>query len=268
MKTCFVIQRFDGGVYDKRYRETFAPAIERAGAKPVRADEVLGTRPIVEKIEEGLRAADVTFAEISEDNPNVFLELGISLAIGIPTVIVCDKAKRQRLPFDIAHRPVTFYITDAQSDYEKIAKEVEAAVAAALLEDKARIAPDLSNSDGFAVDDVKGACLVALLDQSLRSPTGSSLWQIEKEVSSAGISDRMVALAIASLLDDQLVTQLVLSDDNGDEYNSYTLSEPGTRYLLRSYSALMQQEKDRVRRPIVKSRPPAFDADLDDDVPF
>jgi hypothetical protein len=35
LKTCFVMQRFDGAVYDRRYRETFAPAIETAGAKPL-----------------------------------------------------------------------------------------------------------------------------------------------------------------------------------------------------------------------------------------
>lgn len=183
MKTCFVIQRFDGGVYDKRYRETFAPAIERGGAKPVRADEVLGTRPVVEKIEEGLRSSDIAFAEISEDNPNVFLELGYSLSLGVPTVIVCDRGKRQRLPFDIAHRPVQFYITDAQSDYEKIAKEVETAVAAALLERRPRDNAVTSTAlTSLEIDDVKGACLIALLDQSLRSPVGSSLWEIQKEV--------------------------------------------------------------------------------------
>lgn len=268
MKTCFVIQRFDNGVYDKRYRETFAPAIEKAGAKPVRADEVLGTRPVVEKIEEGLRSADVAFAEISEDNPNVFLELGISLALSVPTVIVCDRAKRERLPFDIAHRPVSFYVTDAQSDYEKIAREVEVGIAAALLESRQSKIVESTPSEGKDVDDVKGACLIALLDQSLRSPTGSSLWEIQKEVSTVGISERMVALAIASLVDARLVEQLHLTGDHGDEYNNYILSESGTKYLLRSYSTLMQQERDRLAsRPSAKLRP-AFDTDLDEDVPF
>jgi hypothetical protein len=268
LRTCFVIQRFDGGVYDKRYRETFAPAIERGGAKPVRADEVLGTRPVVEKIEDGLKAADIAFAEISEDNPNVFLELGFALALSVPTVIVCDKAKRQRLPFDIAHRPVSFYVTDAQSDYENIARDVESSVAAALLEVKARPLVGLPSHDARNVDDVKGACLIALLDQSLRSPTGSALWSLQKEVSSAGISERMLALAIASLVDDQLVTQLQNEDQDGDLYNTYVLSDAGTKFLLRSYSTLMQQEKERVKPTSRLRSLSAFDSDLDDDVPF
>lgn len=266
MKTCFVIQRFDNAIYDKRYRETFAPAIERGGAKPIRADEILGTRPIVEKIEEGIRSCNIAFAEVSEDNPNVFLELGFALALSVPTVIVCDKARRQRLPFDIAHRPVAFYVTEAQSDYEKIAADVEAAVAAALLETSPILQGDskVATSD-TDIDDVKGACLIALLDQGLRTPIGSSLWEVQKEVSSAGVSSRMVALALTSLVHDSLVLQLQQEDRDGDPYNTYVLSESGNKFLLRSYSTLMQQERSRV----VSSKPTQGGfPDLDDDVPF
>lgn len=266
LKTCFVIQRFDGAVYDKRYRETFAPAIERAGAKPVRADEVLGTRPVVEKIEEGLKAADVAFAEVSEDNANVFLELGYALALSVPTVIVCDKAKRDKLPFDIAHRPITFYVTDALSDHEKIAREVETAIAAALLERSAST-PRLAeqSSTGIDMDDVKGICLTSLLDRSLRAPSGGTLWELQKDVSSAGISDRMVALALTSLMNDGLVFSSEQRDENGDEYNGYTLSDAGTKYLLRSYSSLMQQERDRVT---FNSKRATRFGDGSDEIPF
>jgi hypothetical protein len=265
LKTCFVIQRFDGGVYDKRYRETFAPAIEKGGAKPIRADEVLGTRPVVEKIEEGLRAANVAFAEISEDNPNVFLELGFALALSVPIVIVCDKARRGALPFDIAHRPVTFYSTDAQSDYEKISREVENAIGAALLEARIPSQSPLVVSDGLDIDEVKGACLLALLEQTLRSRSGSTLWELKKDLAQSEISDRMVALALIALMSDKLIEQIELEDNDGDKFNSYTLSESGTKYLLRSYSTLMQKERERVR---MRSPLRAFDSDLDEDVPF
>ena len=272
LKTCFVIQRFDGGVYDKRYRETFAPAIERAGAKAIRADEVLGTRPVVEKIEEGLRAADVAFAEVSEDNPNVFLELGFALALNIPTVIVCDKSRRQKLPFDIAHRPISFYSTEAQSDYESISRSVEASIGAALLEstNKGKAVALSRKSEERSVDDIKGACLIALLDQSLRSPVGSSLWEIQKQVSSVGISERMTSLAVASLMNDGLIERVELIDQDGDPYHGFNLTDSGTKHLLRSYSTLIQQERDRLKASTrsIPARRVAFDSDLDDDVPF
>ena len=38
MKRCFVIQPFDRGVFEKRYREVFAPAIKDTGLEPYRVD--------------------------------------------------------------------------------------------------------------------------------------------------------------------------------------------------------------------------------------
>ncbi len=274
MKSCFVIQRFDGGTYDRRYSETFAPAIEAAGAKPIRADEVLGTRPVVSKIEQGLRAADVVFAEVSEDNANVFLELGYALSIGVPTVIVCDRSKRTKLPFDIAHRPVNFYGTDSQSDWEKIADQVKKEIGAALLERRveATFATESVASDESDMDEVKGACLLELLDQSMRTPTGATLWQLQKDLAPASISSRMVALAIVSLANDGLIDQHEIVAEYDDTYISFSLSDRGQKYLLRDYSNLMHQEKLRSSSQNspgwkITASGTNYD-DLDDDVPF
>lgn len=38
MGTCFVIQPFDGGKFDKRFEDVFAPAIRQAGLEPYRVD--------------------------------------------------------------------------------------------------------------------------------------------------------------------------------------------------------------------------------------
>lgn len=43
--TCFVIQSFDGSVYDRRYKETIRPALIAANVEPQRADEILGLNP-------------------------------------------------------------------------------------------------------------------------------------------------------------------------------------------------------------------------------
>ena len=78
----------------------------------------------------------------------------------------------------------------------------------------------------------------------------------------------MTALAIVSLMDDQLVKQIQLTDDHGEPYNQYALSDTDIKYLLRSYSTIMQQERDRIRPPSVPSCKRGFADDLDDDVPF
>ena len=183
---CFVIQRFDDGVYDKRFRETFAPAIEKGGATPIRADEVLGTRPVIEKIVSGLSDADIAFAEISEDNPNVFWELGFALALQVPTVIVCDRNKRPSLPFDISHRPVLFYKTESQSDFENIGKLISDNVRAAREEAKQKritiadsATRDISSDD---MDGVKQMCLLECLESDLRSTQGTYILGLQRKL--------------------------------------------------------------------------------------
>jgi len=118
--TCFVIQSFDGGTYDRRYRETIYPALIKAEVDPQRADEILGLNPVIDKIETAIESAAICIAEVSEDNPNVWLELGYALALDRPTVILCDKSKRKKLPFDIQHRPIIFYRTDSRSGYDEL----------------------------------------------------------------------------------------------------------------------------------------------------
>jgi hypothetical protein len=38
MPTCFVVQPFDRGKFDKRFEDTFRPAIESAGLEAYRVD--------------------------------------------------------------------------------------------------------------------------------------------------------------------------------------------------------------------------------------
>ena len=49
--TCFVIQKFDRGKFDKRYRDVFEPAIRAAGYEPYRVDRDLGASIPIEEIE-------------------------------------------------------------------------------------------------------------------------------------------------------------------------------------------------------------------------
>jgi hypothetical protein len=269
--TCFVIQRFDGGTYDRRYRETIAPAIENGGAKPVRADEVLGTTPVIDKIESSIQRSTIAFADISEDNGNVFLELGYALALNIPLVMVCDRSKRDKLPFDVSHRPVIFYNTEAQSDFEKLADNIEKNVRAAIEERRQRktFAPAMPESES-EWERLENACLLELLDQDLRSGQ-SGIWYLQRQIMGDGVSERMVALAVSNLVEKSLVATSQSFDENNEPYVMITLTPEGRNYLLRSYSTLMQEEKDRIAlRPSKKSPRPAasFDSDLDDDVPF
>ena len=77
MDKCFVIQPFDNDKYDRRYTDVFAPAISRAGLEPYRVDKDLGVKIPIVDIEKGIAESSLCFAEISNDNPNVWYELGL-----------------------------------------------------------------------------------------------------------------------------------------------------------------------------------------------
>ena len=71
MVSCFVIQPFDGGVYDRRFDETYAPAIQEVGLTPYRVDRDPGAVIPISQIEDSIRNAAVCLAEISEDNETI-----------------------------------------------------------------------------------------------------------------------------------------------------------------------------------------------------
>jgi nucleoside 2-deoxyribosyltransferase len=123
MPTCFVIQPFDGGPFDKRYEDTLAPAIRAADIEPYRVDRDDSAEILIENIEAGIRKADVCLADISTDNPNVWFEVGFAIASRKPVVLVCSE-QRKKFPFDVQHRKIIPYMTEAKSDFETLANQV------------------------------------------------------------------------------------------------------------------------------------------------
>lgn len=267
------MQVFDGGAYDRRYVETFSPAIQKGGATPLRADKILGSKPIIDKIEGAIRGATIAFAEISEDNPNVFIELGYALDLGIPLVIACDRAKRTSLPFDISHRPVLFYKTESQGDFEQLSRDIQSAVGAALTDARERLRA-LAESSGAPpknkdTDSLKERILLEILEFQIGDPDGIAAYRIKTALSSEGATERLVSLGILALEHDGLIESKTVSDYNNDEYTAYRLSRDGSALLLNQYADIKRREEEKQRdRIAAASHRTALDADLDDDVPF
>jgi hypothetical protein len=271
MTTCFVMQVFDGsGPYDKRYDQTFAPAISKGGAIPQRADKILGTKPVIEKIEAAIRDATIAFAEITENNANVFTELGYALSLGVPLVMVCDKAKRPSLPFDISHRPVIFYKTESQGDFEDLGKAIETAVGAALNEaatTKSRSQQSGEILDPSDSDGLKDRILLEVLESEIGDPQGLTAYRLKSALAAEGFTERLTSLATLALSRDGLVESASYEDRDGDGYVAYRLTERGKELLLSRYAEIKRTEETRQANRRSK-RPSAFDSDLDDDVPF
>ena len=262
METCFVIQPFDAGRYDKLYRGVYASAIEAAGYKPYRVDKDPSVTVLIDSIESGIRSAIVCLADITEDNPNVWFELGYALASNRPVVMVCAENRQGRMfPFDIQHRPIILYKPESPSDFEVLKEAITAKIKAIVKKDEFLQKMSERMSESEPVTPVAGLSspeimLVALLAGGFTHNATISAWTLKEDAERAGITGVGINLAVRRLLAKQFIEEVT-------EYEPYNNNEPYTAYrLLDRAWDWIEANEDR----IVMLR--AGKADSDDSIPF
>jgi hypothetical protein len=149
MATCFVIQPFDAGKFDKRFRDVYKPSIEAAGLEAYRVDHDPGVLVPIESIEKGIKQAAVCLADITADNPNVWYELGFAFASGRPVVMVCSEERTgKKYPFDIQHRSIIPYLADSPSDFDRLKESLTEKLQAIIRQDA--VLDQIAESDPIA----------------------------------------------------------------------------------------------------------------------
>ena len=262
--TCFVIQAFDGGTYDRRYAETIRPALLKAEVDPQRADEILGLNPVIEKIETAIESASICIAEVSVDNPNVWLELGYALALDRPTVILCDKSVRQKLPFDIQHRPIIFYRTDSKSGYEELERNIVKWIKNELKTSKRVESIKVLKSGSESktdLEDYEVAILSAAFSFWPTTTGGISQWQLQQKMKELKFSEIALPLGVSGLMEKNYLTEKLLIDHEAfdEEYKCYFVANEGIKWLQEHKSILV------VKEPVPSNSP---EDNFDDDIPF
>lgn len=137
VEECFVImpisdrEPYTKGHFQKIYKNLFAPAIEAAGFKPVRADDIKETNLIHHDILNRLISAPLALCDLSSLNANVFFELGIRQAFDKPVILVQEINTPQ--VFDISGIRVLEYrnknqYEEIQEDQKRIAASIRATV--------------------------------------------------------------------------------------------------------------------------------------------
>ncbi len=94
---------------DKSYKYMIKPAVEAAGLKCIRADEIVHSGLIDAPMYEQLLNADVVVADLSTSNKNAFYELGVRHALRPFTTVVISEDGIKSFPFDISHVAVRQY---------------------------------------------------------------------------------------------------------------------------------------------------------------
>lgn len=116
-KTCFVIMPFSPELhYFYLYLRKHIEEVHNIHCE--RADEHVLTIPILDKINDSIRNADVIIADCSGRNPNVFYELGIAHAQG-KKVILITKDPIEEAPSDIRHYEFIKYELDEHIEFSR-----------------------------------------------------------------------------------------------------------------------------------------------------
>lgn len=123
-KTAFIIMPFKD-----EYRDTYMLGIRETLAKDgyscIRADEVEFNGRIMDQILDLIKTSELIIAEVTEHNPNVYYELGISHALG-KNVVLCTKDVAE-IPFDTSDLNHIVY-TDIVDLREKLSARLESIV--------------------------------------------------------------------------------------------------------------------------------------------
>ena len=197
MPTCFVIQPFDRGKFDKRFEDIFRPAIDEAGLESYRVDQAPKVEIPIEAIEEGIRD------DITTDNPNVWYELGFAFAAGKAVIMVCsDERKEGRYPFDIQHRTVIGYKSESSRDFEQLKEKIKERIQA--LMKKVERLRELAESDPVAprkgLSQPELAVLATLAGDAALPDSSTSVYSLKQDVEQAGFTSLGFGLGLRRLL--------------------------------------------------------------------
>ena len=104
-----ILMPFQDDRLNRHYREVIQPAVEACSYKCLRVDEIPGaTFKITKEIIIGIETADVIVTNITNQNANVFYELGMAHSFGTNVLIIVEKGEN-RIPFDLQEYKIFQY---------------------------------------------------------------------------------------------------------------------------------------------------------------
>lgn len=239
MATCFLIQPFDRGAFDKRYEQILKPAIQAASLEPYRVDEDLESSILSEAIHRGIKDARVCLADITSDNPNVWYEIGYAFASRKEVVMICSDT-RQRFPFDVQHRSIIIYQTESPADLVQLREKITKRLEAALMKTQE---PALETDVTFAGGPLPShevALLVALAELSSNPSDPVFDFDVQQRMKERGYAPVAIYLATAGLTEKSLIANETKIDKEYGNYTLRRLTQEGTKWSLKNQEQFQQ----------------------------
>jgi len=262
MDTCFIIQPFDNGQFDKRYVDIIKPTIEKLGLEPYRVDEDHNSNIPINDIEDGIKCSLICLADITLDNPNVWYELGFAISANKPVIMICSRDRKTKFPFDVQHRSIIQYSTESPQDFEKLKTDIENK-AKAILQKKEVLSKvsseSIANVEGLAQHELIAIVAIA---ENLDSPADNvSSYMIKRDIENSGFTKMAAVLGLQSLTKKALIAHQEYQDqyNNHEAYIGYQLTDSGWNWILEN------QDRFEMKKPIQQIQ--TIDIDLDE-IPF
>lgn len=246
MDRCFVMQPFDGGPYDKRYDEVLSPAIVDAKLEPYRVDRDPGVSIPIDDIEKEIRNSRICLADITNDNPNVWFELGFAIAVPKGVVLVCSAERSSRFPFDVQHRTIIKYKKESPQDFDELRRKITEHIRS-LLEKESKLElyssmSPLKDMAGLSQHEV--VCLAAIVQNCLLPGTGVVPTQVMDDMRRAGFNDIAVSLGLRSLLAKKMIEVSDDFDEQGEKFSVYVPTDSGFEWLMQHQDKIALRSKE------------------------
>jgi hypothetical protein len=259
-KECFVIQPISDNKFTKRFDDVYRPAIEAVGLVAYRVDLDPTVKVPIEDIESKIKNAEICFADISTDNPNVWYELGYAFASNKDVVMVCDES-RTDFPFDVRHKNIIRYKTESASDFESLKNKIIEKIKAYLKSQKTAekiLENPIKETEGLQPYEL--SLLAFIIGEQLTDEQSALVWDLKGSMNKAGFNDTAFSIGMRLLKAKNFINTGKDSDFNGNEFPVCTLTQSGIDFILKNINLfdLRQPEKKEVAVP----------ANSPDDLPF
>lgn len=257
---CFVIQPFNEK-YDDYYSAIFEPAIIAANLEPYRVDKDMAKRIPIETIEKEISDSAICFAEITENNPNVWYELGFAFACQKDIVMVSSETRDGNFPFDIRHKDILKYNPESPTDHKQLANKITQKLLAYLKSQQTvnRIMnkPLPSNSE---LSNRELLFLSVLLSNIIDPSEGVSIYILKKAMDKVSETTHDYIFAIKKLLKLGFIELKSEYSYNNEEYKTCNLTDKGDDWVIENPEGILS--------PVATNTDIDTRTDTDDDIPF
>jgi hypothetical protein len=188
----------------------------------------------------------------------VWYDLGFAFAAGRPILMICaDERTDRRYPFDIQHRTVLSYSTEAPSDFEKFKNELTGRLKALMTKGDVlrQIAESQQIAPRYGLTQPELTVLAVIAGETSFPGSTCSIWSLKNDVERAGFTAIGFSLGFRRLVAKKLIENTEDTDERGDLYDAARLTEIGWDWIEHN-ETLFALQRDSPPEP------------SDDEIPF